>query len=99
MERAGILVLLFLAAVFIAPSTTSQVLAADLKMMTIAAAEGDEEYDDYQADREEAAGDIYSDSEYQGGAQLQGEQEPAMQEAEEELEEPDFDSYEDEPDF
>ena len=99
MKQAGILVLLFLVAVFVAPSTSSPVLAGDLEMVTIAAAETDEEYDDYQDYREEAAGDIYSHSDYQEDAEQQGEQEPGEQDVEEEVEEPDFDLDEDEPDL
>jgi len=95
MERAGILVLLLLVAVFVAPSTSTQVLAIGLEVMTIAAVETEEGNEDYQYDREEAAGDIYSDSEYEDDAEQQGEQEPATQE----VEEPDLDFDEDEPDF
>jgi hypothetical protein len=91
MKQAEILVLLFLVAVFVAPSTSSQVLAADLEMMTIAVAETDEEYDDYQDDREEAAGDIYSHSEDQEDAETE--------DVEDEVEEPDLDLDEDEPDL
>ena len=99
MKQAGILVLLLSVAMFATPSASRLVLATDLEMMTIAAAETDEEYDDYQDYREEAAGDIYSHSEYQEDTEQQGEQEPATEGIEDEAEEPDFDLDEHEPDL
>jgi len=99
MKQAGILVVLFFFTVFATPSASSPVWATDLEMVTIAAAETDEAYDDYRDYLEEAAGDIYSHSEYQENTEQQGEQEPATEEIEDEVQEPDFDLDEHEPDL
>ena len=99
MKQAEILVVLFFFTLFATPSAGNPVWAADLERVTIATAETDEAYDDYLDYREEAADDIYSHSEYQENTEQQGEQEPATEEIEDEVQEPDFDLDEHEPDL
>ena len=95
MERQGFLLLvLLLIAGFIVPRANSSASATDPDTNRIAMAEAEDEDGDYEDYREEAAGDIYSHSEYEEDTDQQDEQKLAIPE-EEPLE---SDAYEGEPD-
>ena len=83
MERPGFLVLLLmLIACFIVPATSIAASPTDSETMRVALAETQEEVEDYEYDREEAAEDLHSDAEFEDEADQQEEQEVPVEEEE-----------------